>query len=128
MNRFQEIISQEKIKEAEENLGDSKTSKNNKTNKSSRNSETSKDTTSGDKKRKLASQDDNDPEETLDFTKDYVKYFPKYLTSHALFNKEVRCHIVNPISNFGNDEINFFNRFYRSLIEISGGQFSCRYS
>jgi hypothetical protein len=28
-------------------------------------------------------------EETINLTKDYVKYFPKYLTSYALFDKEV---------------------------------------
>ncbi|CAG8514218.1 2991_t:CDS:10 [Diversispora eburnea] len=85
VNRFQDIILQEKIKEAEEHLGESKTSKNNKNN---RNGETNKDITSRDKKRKASTQDD-DPEETLNFAKDYVKYFPKYLTSHALFNKEI---------------------------------------
>jgi hypothetical protein len=29
-------------------------------------------------------------EETISSSKDYVKYFPKYLTSYALFDKEVR--------------------------------------
>jgi len=28
-------------------------------------------------------------EETISLAKDYVKYFPKYLTSYALFDKEV---------------------------------------
>src|SRR4051794_31850207 len=28
-------------------------------------------------------------EETISLSKDYVKYFPKYLTSYALFDKEV---------------------------------------
>ncbi|CAG8690773.1 7409_t:CDS:2, partial [Acaulospora colombiana] len=82
VDRFQEIIAREKIKEAEENLcetgerdskGGGVPSKTNGINR--------------DKKRQSVSQDD-EPEETFNLTKDYVKYFPKYLTSYALFNKE----------------------------------------
>ncbi|CAG8561419.1 31137_t:CDS:10 [Racocetra persica] len=77
---FSDIISREKLKTAEENLG------------GSRNNDFEfglpsppSDDGRG-KKRKFM---ETDEEESITFSKDYVKYFPKYLSSFALFDKEI---------------------------------------
>ncbi|CAG8469170.1 145_t:CDS:2, partial [Racocetra fulgida] len=79
LNRFSDIIAREKLKTAEENLG------------GIRNNDFEyglpsppSDDGRG-KKRKFM---ETDEEESITFSKDYVKYFPKYLSSFALFDKE----------------------------------------
>ncbi|CAG8447859.1 17851_t:CDS:10, partial [Acaulospora morrowiae] len=84
VDRFQEIIAREKIKEAEENLCEM----GERGNKSGEISPKSNNGFVRDKKRQSVSQDE-EQDETFGFSKDYVKYFPKYLTSYALFNKEI---------------------------------------
>ncbi|CAG8604472.1 3258_t:CDS:10, partial [Cetraspora pellucida] len=80
LNRFSDIIAREKLKTAEENLG------------GSRNNDFEfglpsppSDDGRG-KKRKFM---ETDEDESITFSKDYVKYFPKYLSSFALFDKEI---------------------------------------
>ncbi|CAG8664152.1 43717_t:CDS:2 [Gigaspora margarita] len=80
LNRFADIISREKLKTAEENLG------------GNRNNDFEfglpsppSDDGCG-KKRKFVEIEE---EESVSFSKDYVKYFPKYLSSFALFDKEI---------------------------------------
>ncbi|CAG8535149.1 6297_t:CDS:10 [Dentiscutata erythropus] len=80
LNRFADIIAREKLKTAEENLG------------GNRNNDFEfglpsppSDDGCG-KKRKFIETDDD---ESITFAKDYVKYFPKYLSSFALFDKEI---------------------------------------